>query len=316
MIRGPAANDSPWRALSPDTDTLSPNTDTDCLANQLPLSDTSGQMRTQSIEADGARLVAQVSDGGNPATQPVATRHPVVLLHGFGDDRHSWDPLTGELSRARRVISYDLRGFGESTEYGQVKFRHSRDFLIVLNTLGIAQCDLVGVSMGGAVALNCALDYPERLRRLILISPALVGWHWSEAWRSLWGRIREAAAAGNMEQARELWWNHPLFATTRAHQAASDILRESIFRYSGKQWLRDNEERALPDLDRLYQLSVPTLLITGQQDVEDFRLMAGLIEGAAPGVTRIDMTGAGHLPQLEYPAQVLEHINAFLCQGQ
>jgi 3-oxoadipate enol-lactonase len=266
---------------------------------------------TSTIEVEGARLVAQVSGSGSTA-QPQHAGAPIVLLHGFGEDRHSWDPLAGELSHQRRVVRYDLRGFGESTEYGQARFRHSRDLLVLLNTLGISHCDLVGVSMGGGIALNFALDFAERVRRLILISPALVGWQWSEAWRSRWVRIRDAAAGGDIALARELWWNHPVFSTTRAHQAASAVVRASISRYSGKQWLRDNEERLLPDLERLDQLRVPTLLITGQQDVEDFRTVAGLIEGTARDVARIDLEGAGHLPQLEYPAKVLEHIKAFL----
>jgi len=265
----------------------------------------------RSIEVDGARLVVQ-SSGGDAAAGPGGAHVPVVLLHGFGDDRRTWDYLAGELSRTRHVVRHDLRGFGESTEYGQVRFRHARDFLVVLNSLGIAQCDLVGVSMGGGIALNCALDFPECVRRLVLISPALVGWQWSDAWRSLWVRIREAAATGDIAQARELWWKHPVFSTTRAHQQAADILRASIARYSGKQWLRDNEERALPDLDRVHQLRAPTLLITGRHDVEDFRLMANLLEAAAAGITRIDLEGAGHLPHLEYPVQVLGQIRAFL----
>jgi 2-succinyl-6-hydroxy-2,4-cyclohexadiene-1-carboxylate synthase len=267
------------------------------------------------IEADGARLAVQISDpdpGAVGAGGPIVLGDPIVLVHGFGDDRRTWDPLARQLATQYRVVRYDLRGYGESTEYAQVRFRHTRDLLLILNTLEIRQCNLVGVSMGGGIALSFTLDAPERVRRLVLISPALVGWQWSDGWRSLWRLIREAAAAGDMPKARELWWNHPLFAVTRTHPGASKILREGILGYSGKQWLADNEERALPDLDRLYQLRVATMLIAGGGDVEDFRLMADLIAGAAPDIVRVDMEAAGHLPQLEYPAQVLEHIRGFL----
>ena len=257
---------------------------------------------THAIAANDAAIVVETEGSGDP----------VVLLHGFADDRRSWDYAASRLSRERRVIRYDLRGYGESTESGQVPFRHALDLLLVLDTLNIARGDLVGVSMGGGIALNFALDFPERVRRLLLISPGLVGWQWSDEWRSRWARISEVAASQNVSEARELWWNHPLFSTTRAHQAASDILRGSISRYSGRHWLHNYEESALPDLDRLHTLSVPTLLITGTRDLEEFRLIADLIVGAAPSVTRVDMEGAGHLPHLECPSELLNRVSSFL----
>jgi pimeloyl-ACP methyl ester carboxylesterase len=262
----------------------------------------SDKTRSSRVSANGATLVVQTEGAGDP----------VVLVHGFADDRRSWDHIAKGLSRERLVVRYDLRGYGESTESGQVRFRHSQDLQLVLDTLQITRCDLVGVSMGGGIALNLALDSPERVRRLILISPALVGWHWSDPWRSQWMRIREAAANQDMSQARELWWNHPVFSTSRTHPAASEILHRAISQYSGKHWLRDNEERALPDVDRLHRLCVPTLLITGARDVEDFRVIADLIEAAAPQVTRFDIDGAGHLPHLEHPSEVLEQLSRFL----
>ncbi len=253
------------------------------------------------ITVQGARISGQVEGDGDP----------VVLLHGFADDRRSWSGLAEELARDRRVVRYDLRGYGESVESGEVRFRHARDLQVVLDTLAIPQSDLIGVSMGGAIAVNFALDFPGRVRRLILISPGLVGWQWSEGWRSRWIKIREVAAR-SIPEARELWWNHPLFATLRAHPQAAEILHRDISQYSGKHWLHDNEERALPDLDRLHALRVPTMLITGKHDVEDFRLVAEMIAATVPGVVRVDMDDAGHLPQLECPVEVLEQINRFL----
>ena len=71
----------------------------------------------------------------------------------------------------------------------------------------------------------------------------------------------------------------------------------------------------MPDLDRLPALAVPALLLTGARDVADFRLIADLIEGSAPGVQRIDIGGAGHLLHLERPVAVVEHIRRFLDLG-
>jgi 2-succinyl-6-hydroxy-2,4-cyclohexadiene-1-carboxylate synthase len=73
----------------------------------------------------------------------------------------------------------------------------------------------------------------------------------------------------------------------------------------------DNEDPALPDLERLSALAVPVLLIVGAEDLADFRLIAELIQGAAPDVRRI-VIGSGHLPHLESPIEVIRQVRDFL----
>ena len=127
--------------------------------------------------------------------------------------------MCSALGRSLPALRYDLRGFGRTASGGRAAFSHADDLLAVLDAMGVARCDLVGVSMGGSVAVNFALDHAERVRNLVLVSPGLVGWEWSEEWRALWQPIVAAARAGAMDEARRLWWQHPLFATTRASAA-------------------------------------------------------------------------------------------------
>ncbi len=234
-----------------------------------------------------------------------------VFLHGFGGDLQTWDLVWAALDDRVPALRYDLRGFGQSRDDSAAPFHHADDLLAILDALHIAQCDLIGVSMGGAVALNFALDHPERVRNLILISPGMVAWEWSEVWFALWRPITAKARAGDMEGARQLWWQHPLFASTRESEAASELF-ESIQRYSGAQWVRDYEKRSMPDVDRLYSLKPRTLLLTGARDVDDFRLLADIIEASAPTITRIDNPDCGHLLQLEAPQFCAREILAFL----
>jgi pimeloyl-ACP methyl ester carboxylesterase len=257
---------------------------------------------TQTIEVAGATLMVETAGLGDP----------LVLLHGFGDDRHSWDVLVAALVSERQVIRYDLRGFGQSSISARLPFRHSSDLQSLLDTLQLDRCDLLGISLGGSIALNLALNSPERVRRLVLINPALTGWDWSDDWRSRWREIRRTARACGVESAKALWWQHPLFDTARAIPTAAQQLRTRIARYAGTQWLYDDEEPALPDVDRLPTLSVKTLLLTGTEDQPDFRLIADLIEGAADSVTRVDMHDSGHLLTLEQPSQVLTRVREFL----
>lgn len=237
----------------------------------------------------------------------------LVLAHGFSGRMQDWDPFFGALAQGRHVLRYDLRGFGASQPRGDVAFRHSEDLAALLDAVEVEQCDLLGVSMGGAVALNFTLDHPERVRRLVLLSPGITAWEWSDNWRALWGPIVETARAGDLDRARELWWAHPLFDTTRAAGAAADHLHATILAYSGRHWLGpDGEAAALPDVERLHGLSVPLLLLTGAEDLLDFRLIGDLIEAAAPNVRRKDYPGCGHMLHLERPATFLRDVAGFL----
>ncbi len=234
-----------------------------------------------------------------------------LFLHGFGGDLQSWDLLWPALDEGLSALRYDLRGFGRSTGGGDPPFSHADDLGALLDTLQLPRVDLVGVSMGGSIALNFALDHPQRVRRLVLISPGLVAWEWSAPWRALWRPIVAAARGGEMERARQLWWQHPLFETTR-NSSASEQLFASIQRFSGAQWLRDNERPSLPDVERLHLLHTPTLLLTGDRDVEDFRVIAELL-ATSDCVTRIDHPGCGHLLQLERAVECARQIARFLA---
>jgi 2-succinyl-6-hydroxy-2,4-cyclohexadiene-1-carboxylate synthase len=235
-----------------------------------------------------------------------------IFLHGLGSDLASWDMVWDALPADFAAIRYDLRGFGQSQARNDAPFAHADDLLAILNARGIAQADLIGVSMGGSVAIQFALDHPERVRRLALIGPALMGWDWSQDWRALWRPITAAARAGDMTGAKQLWAAHPLFETTRA-SAAAPLLLASIARYPGGIWLADNQRATLPDVDRLPMLAPPVLLMSGERDLPDFRLIADLIAGCVEDVRRIDFPGCGHLLNLEAPAQVATEIADFLA---
>lgn len=241
-----------------------------------------------------------------------------VFLHGFGSDLHTWDgvwaALGENLGENFAALRYDLRGFGASVCRQPVPFKHADDLLTVLDATAIDRCDLVGVSMGGSIALNFTLDHPERVRNLVLISPHLVAWEWSEAWHQLWNPIVDRARSGAIDEAKRLWWEHPLFSTTRS-SAAAPALFESIMRFSGDQWIDDHHEPMLPDVERLHLLATRTLLLTGGRDLDDFRLIADLIEASASHLQRVDDPARGHLLHLEDPEGCARQISAFLLRS-
>ncbi len=235
-----------------------------------------------------------------------------MFVHGFGGDLGSWDGLWPLLAPGRHLLRYDLRDFGGSRAETDAAFTHTADLAALLAAKSITRCDLVGVSMGGGVALSFALDHPEIVRSLTLISPQIAGWEWSENWRAQWRDITALARAGRMDEAKDLWWRHPLFATTRESSAGAE-LRHEIEHFAGRQWIRDNHAEVMPDIERLHMLQPPILLLTGEQDVEEFRLMAEIIEASAATVRRVNFAGAGHMLHMEIPEQCAASIDAFLA---
>jgi pimeloyl-ACP methyl ester carboxylesterase len=235
----------------------------------------------------------------------------LVLVHGFGGDFCSWDGLLPHLGQERHLLRYDLRDFGLSRARSDEVFTHADDLAELLAVKSIDRCDLAGVSMGGGIALRFALDHPERVRKLVLISPQITGWEWSAPWQAQWQEIAALAREGRMADAKQLWWEHKLFETTRATDAAR-ALRKEIEHFAGRQWVRDNHALVFSDVERIHELQAPTLLLTGERDLEEFRLMADIIEASSEQVRRVDIPGAGHLLHMEMPELCARHIEAFL----
>ncbi|MGE3692778.1 MAG: alpha/beta fold hydrolase [Novosphingobium sp.] len=233
----------------------------------------------------------------------------LCFIHGMAGDRHDWQSLIAQLPPGLPLLTYDLRGFGDSTATEGVAFSHAADLLTLLDARGIERASLVGLSMGGGVALNFALSHPDRVERLVLISPAMVGWEWSDEWKAIWRGVAQAARAGDLPLARELWLAHPMFAAV-LETPAGDELRRSVANYHGRQWIKDDQRPEVPDIERLHLLRVPTLLLAGQRDAADMRLIADVLASAAPDVKRVDFP-AGHMLHLECPAEVARAIGQF-----
>jgi 3-oxoadipate enol-lactonase len=255
----------------------------------------------------GDRDVAYDDRGpGTTGTQ----KAPIVLLHPFPFDRRYWTATAAALSSNRRVIAVDSRGFGESSAAAPFTIADLADDLAaLLGELGISSAVVVGLSMGGYVALALAQRHPGRLAALVLADTRAAA-DTPEARR---GRaeavalIREAGVdtylARSLPRLLAPSAGAPLLAEARAlAETRADRL------IAGIAALRDRPDRTA----ELAAISCPTLVLAGTLDqivpVDEMRGMSAAI----PGARFVVLDGAGHLSSLERPAPFAAALRAFV----
>lgn len=262
-------------------------------------------MRHGQLEVDGAALYYEEQGTGTP----------VVLLHGFSLDRRMWDDQVVAWSSRYRVVRYDLRGFGRSSTSTQ-PYRHAEDLAALLDHLRIDRAFLVGLSLGGGAAINATIVYPNRVLGLVVVDPSLGGFRWSAAQTNAMNEIAGSGRSRGLEAARDKWLALPIFRTLKSNPQADARFREIVADYSGWHWT--NPDPGLPytppAIERLHEITAPTLVIVGERDSADFQQIALTLETRIPGARRVVLPGAGHLANMEAPDEFNAVVGAFLDQ--
>lgn len=239
---------------------------------------------------------------------------PVVLVHGFPLSSRIFESQLEALSKSFRVITPDLRGFGQSNSIERFSINSLADDLHkLLSRIGALPCVLGGLSMGGYVAEAFLRKYPADVKKLILINTKADAD--SSAARDARNKMIElcrksgsSAVAKEMlpkmlspvnieqkhpvvEQVIKLMDSQPALTVEHALEALRD---------------RDDQTQLLP------QIKVPTLIITGDGDQITGVAVAEPMHQAIPGTKLVVIPGAGHLSTMENPAAVNEALLSFL----
>ncbi len=257
------------------------------------------------INVNGTRLYFESAGSGDA----------VVLMHGFTLDTRMWDDQFLPLAQRYHVIRYDLRGFGQSALPTDAAYSHVEDLKALLDQLGIVNACLIGLSKGGAVALDFALSYPSYTKALVLLDTVLGGFAWSAEGAARDGLVWQRAHEGGVPAAKDSWLTHPLFAPAMRQTAVAARLEQIINDYSGWHFVNNNPELGLnpPAVLRLQELRMPVLSIVGELDLPDFRQIAELIWQQVPQAQRLVVPEVGHMSNMEAPDQVLQAMSAFLA---
>jgi 3-oxoadipate enol-lactonase len=239
----------------------------------------------------------------------------VLLVHEGVADRRMWRGQVPVLARDYRVVAVDLRGFGE-TPHASGPFSNAEDLREVLDELGIERATVVGGSFGAKVALEFAVTHPERVERLVLCPPVLPGREWSERVRRGWQEEEEAFEAGDLDRATEvnlaLWVDGPNRGPDAVDPEVRELVR-TMQRHAFELPEPDPPPEPAPEPSlRLADLRVPTLVVVGDEDVEDFVAMADAAADGIPGARKVVIESAAHVVALEKPEEFNAALLAFL----
>lgn len=256
------------------------------------------------LEIGGARIHYRV-EGEGPA---------VVLIHAGVADLTMWDAEAAALRDRYRVVRYDTRGYGR-TRTEAVPFSNRADIAALLDHLGEPRAHVVGLSRGGVIALDFALERPERVRTLTVVAGGVSGYESPLEDASMWDEVERMYEARDWERIADwetgYWADGPGQPADRVpgiHARVHDWILGNL-----RAELEEGRPQPLdpPAAGRLGDLRAPLLVVLGTLDdpgtIDSMRHLAATVPGS-----RLEEIEAAHMVNLEHPVWfqrlLLEHL--------
>ena len=249
----------------------------------------------------------------------------LIFIHGFGCDQSMWRQVVPDLAEEFQIVTYDLTGMGQSdlSAYEPQRYAdlraHAEDLLAIIEELGLDEVVLVGHSIGASIALRAANQAPEKVSRLVLVSPTpsflndtAAGYHGGFAR----GEIEELIA---LLDENHLGWSAqmaPTIAGQPPGAPAADELTQgfcrtdpAIAQHFGRVTFFADERPAFA------QVSRPALILHCNDDALVPMAVAEWMRDRMPGATLQVLQATGHCPHMTVPADVIAAIRSYLGDG-
>jgi len=250
---------------------------------------------------------------------------PLLLIHGTGDSLHTWEGWTQALKGQRRVIRFDLPGFGLTGpftgQYAPDDYRDAtlaRFTLDLMDQLKLQQVVIAGNSLGGEVAWRVAAAAPQRVEKLILVDSA--GYDFRSQAVPIGFLLAQVPVLNKLGE--YLLPRAAVEASLRAVYAHQDRVTPELVERFYELTLREGNRRALglrmrqldrgADAAQIATLRLPTLILWGQQDKLIPPDSAQRFAHDIPGSQLVMLDGLGHVPQEEDPAASVAPVKSFL----
>lgn len=252
---------------------------------------------------------------------------PVILLHGIGGFLEYWDANIAPLGQGQQVYALDMVGFGRSTKPPAAYTLEflAQGVLTFMDAMQLERVSLVGLSLGGGVALQFARMFPDRVRKLVLVASAGLG-----------RRIGLSLRLATLPVLGELFTRPSLVGTARAYRsivADPSCIGDAWINTAYQMALESGAQRTFlsalrasanvlgvrpsayqPTVNDLPRITAPALIVWGTHDP---LIPAAYAHVAAQGLPHASVhlfDRCGHLPQLEYADAFNKLVRAFLCE--
>lgn len=257
------------------------------------------------VQANGRALYYEDSGSGGP----------VLFIHGFGGNLLGWEPVLGEMRQAFRCIAYDQRDSGRSEQAATAYTVRdmAADAAALITALSIAPCHIVGFSMGGAVAQELAINYPDIVRSLSLIATYTKGDARGSDNLRMWAKIRETFDQQTYYRAIYPWlltfreYEWPGFVEANIQRAIASPYQQDQAAY-----LRQMEATLAHDAEeRLPGILAPTLVLVGNEDILAPLRFSRTLASRIPNARLMVLPDVGHALLWVKPQEVSRALQGF-----
>jgi pimeloyl-ACP methyl ester carboxylesterase len=247
------------------------------------------------IDRDGTKIYYDVH-GSGPA---------VLLSHGYSATSRMWRGQVEALSSRYRVLTWDMRGHGESDSPDEPALYSEGatvdDMAAILDRCGVTDAVVGGLSLGGYMSLAFYLKYPERVRALMLFDTG-PGYRNPEA-RAGWNRMAERRAKVLDEKGLDALRDGGDEVRVSLHHSAAGLAR------AARGMLAQSDSSVI---DGLPSIAVPALVLVGEQD-EAFLVAAHVMASKIPPAVKVVLPGAGHASNINQPLAFNRAVEEFLA---
>lgn len=244
------------------------------------------------------------------AAEQGSGRTPILFLHGVGSDKSVWAPQLAHFGRTRRALAFDYPGYGDSdpAPEGATRDDYAAAILSAMSALDIDRAHVCGLSLGGVVAIAMHAAAPHRCASLVLADTFAA----HPDGRTI--HDRSVAASGDLRALAEarvdLLLAQPTDPAVRSEVVETMArIEPSAYRIGAAAvWLADQRDRAA-------EIGVPALVVCGAEDKVTPPELSLELARLVPGARYEAIPGAGHLSNLEKPADFNRIVEEFIGNG-
>jgi pimeloyl-ACP methyl ester carboxylesterase len=253
--------------------------------------------------------------------ESTADGEPLVLVHGAWVDHTSWNAVVPRLAASFRVVSYDLRGHGQSRiEQPDAGTVHDdiADLVALIDHLELGAVNIAGISSGACIALRLAIEHPALVRRVLPHEPPIAQLLVDDPENKpmldqvgeLVGATASTIEAGEHRAAAQLFFDNLVqLSWADLSRDEQELIASHASAFGGQ--LRDPDAVAL-EPTALAGLRLPVLLSQGETSPPFATLIVDQLAALMPGATRAVVPGAGHVPHMTHPDAYVDMVTQFL----